>query len=210
MKCEESLHNGQDATEIKNDYLNISACSAIAIIMTYWGVICIVLPKRNCSTIKMILFTTKWLWKLPRLNKDKITIRHVNILTVQLHLKVPFFNSALTLRCNLNRVLILQFSAAKFYMPRLLFRAKYEDKISRESQFSEGEVKWSEVAQSCPTLCYPIDCSLPGFSVHGIFQARVLEWVAISFSRGSSRSRDQTQVSRIASGHFTLRATREA
>lgn len=61
MKCEESLHNGQDATEIKNDYLNISACSAIAIIMTYWGVIRIVLPKRNCSTIKMILFTTKWL-----------------------------------------------------------------------------------------------------------------------------------------------------
>ena len=41
----------------------------------------------------------------------------------------------------------------------------------------------SEVAQSCPTLCDPMDCSLPGSSVHGIFQA-VLEWVAISFSRG--------------------------
>ena len=41
----------------------------------------------------------------------------------------------------------------------------------------------SEVAQSCPTLCNPMDCSLPGCSVHGIFQARVLEWVAISFSR---------------------------
>ena len=47
----------------------------------------------------------------------------------------------------------------------------------------------SEVAQSCPTLCNPIDCSLPGSSVHGIFQAIVLEWVAISFSRGSSRPR---------------------
>ena len=46
------------------------------------------------------------------------------------------------------------------------------------------------VAQSCPTLCNPMDCSLPGFSVHGIFQARVLEWVAISFSMGSSRPRD--------------------
>ena len=44
----------------------------------------------------------------------------------------------------------------------------------------------SEVAQSCPTLCNPMDCSLLGSSVHGIFQARVLEWVAISFSRGSS------------------------
>ena len=39
------------------------------------------------------------------------------------------------------------------------------------------------VTQSCPTLCDPMDCSLPGFSVYGIFQARVLEWVAISFSR---------------------------
>ena len=44
----------------------------------------------------------------------------------------------------------------------------------------------SEIVQSCPTLCDPMDCGLPGFSVHGIFQARVLEWVAISFSRGSS------------------------
>ncbi len=40
----------------------------------------------------------------------------------------------------------------------------------------------SEVAQSCPTLSDPMDCSLPGSSVHGIFQARVLEWVAIAFS----------------------------
>ena len=40
----------------------------------------------------------------------------------------------------------------------------------------------SEVAQSCPTLSDPMDCSLPGFSVHGIFQARVLEWGAIAFS----------------------------
>ena len=43
-----------------------------------------------------------------------------------------------------------------------------------------------EVAQSCPTLCDPVDCSPPGFSIHGILQARILEWVAISFSRGSS------------------------
>ena len=45
---------------------------------------------------------------------------------------------------------------------------------------------YCEVAQSCPTLCNPMDCSLPGSSVHGIFQTRILEWVAISFSRGSS------------------------
>ena len=50
--------------------------------------------------------------------------------------------------------------------------------------------KESEVTQSCPTLCDPVDCSLPGSSVYEIFQARVLEWVAISFSRGSSQPRD--------------------
>ena len=45
-------------------------------------------------------------------------------------------------------------------------------------------------AQSCPTLCDPLDCSLPGSSVHGIFQARILEWVAISFYRISAQPRD--------------------
>ena len=67
-----------------------------------------------------------------------------------------------------------------------------------------------EVAQSCPTLCDPVNCSLPGSSVHGIFQARILEWVAISFSRGSSRPRDRTQVSHIAGRRFTLWAISEA
>ena len=68
----------------------------------------------------------------------------------------------------------------------------------------------SEVAQSCPTLCHPMDCSLPGSSLHGILQARVLEWVAISFSRGSSRPRDRTRVSHIPGRRFNLWATREA
>ena len=62
----------------------------------------------------------------------------------------------------------------------------------------------SEVAQSCPTLCDPVDCSLSGSSVHGIFQARVLEWIAISFSRGSSQPRNQTRVSRIVGRRFTV------
>ena len=52
--------------------------------------------------------------------------------------------------------------------------------------FNDSE---SEVTQSCPTLCDPMDCSFPGSSFHGIFQARVLECVAISFFRGSSRLR---------------------
>ena len=66
---------------------------------------------------------------------------------------------------------------------------------------SESE---SEVSQLCLTLCDPVDCSLPGYSVRGILQARVLEWVAVSFSRGSSQPRDRTQVSRIAGRHFNL------
>ena len=70
-------------------------------------------------------------------------------------------------------------------------------------------VKWSEVAQSCPTLCDPMDCSLPGSSVHGIFQAIVLEWIAISFSKGSSQPRDRTRVSHIVERRFTIWATRE-
>ena len=67
----------------------------------------------------------------------------------------------------------------------------------------------SKVAQSCPTLWDPMDCSLPGSS-HGISQARVLEWVAISFSRGSSPPRDRTRVSRIVDRHLTIWATRKA
>ena len=68
----------------------------------------------------------------------------------------------------------------------------------------------SEVAQSCPTLCDPTDCSLPGSSVHGISQTIVLEWIAISFSRrGSSQPRDRTSSSRIVDRRFTIWATRE-
>ena len=66
---------------------------------------------------------------------------------------------------------------------------------------SESE---SQVAQSCRTLCDPMDCRLSGSSIHGIFQARVLEWIAISFSRGSSRPRNRTRVSHIAGKHFTV------
>ena len=62
---------------------------------------------------------------------------------------------------------------------------------SLKTKESESESE-SEVAQSCPTLCDPVDCTLPGSSVHGIFQAIVLEWIAISFSRGSSQPRDRT------------------
>ena len=66
-------------------------------------------------------------------------------------------------------------------------------------------VNWVKVTQSCPTLCGPID-----YTVHGILQARILEWVAFPFSRGSSQPRDWIQVSRIAGRFFTSWAIREA
>ena len=69
-------------------------------------------------------------------------------------------------------------------------------------------LKESEVTQSCLTLCDPMDCSQPGSSIHGILQARILVWVAISFSRGSSRPRDPTQVSLTVGGFFTIWPTR--
>ena len=62
-----------------------------------------------------------------------------------------------------------------------------------------------KVAQSCPTLCDPMGCI-----VHGILQARILEWLAFPFYRESSQPRDRTQVSLIAGGFFTSWATREA
>ena len=66
------------------------------------------------------------------------------------------------------------------------------------------------VAQSCLTLCDPMDCRLPGSSVHGILQARILEWVAIPFSWRSSWLRNQIQVSCIVGRFFTSWATTEA
>ena len=85
------------------------------------------------------------------------------------------------------------------------FYAGLQDGIEKKS---ENE---SDVTQSCPTLCDPMDYSLPRSSIHGIFQARVLEWVAISFSRGSSRPRDQIRVSHsVGRCFFTFWVTREA
>ena len=75
--------------------------------------------------------------------------------------------------------------------------------MDREACCADGESE-SEAAQSCPTLRDPMDCSLSGSFVHGIFQARVLEWIATAFSRGSSQPRNRTRVSRIAGGRFTV------
>ena len=70
-------------------------------------------------------------------------------------------------------------------------------------QQSESVIHVHMHTQPSPTLCDPMDCSSPGSSVYGIFQARILEWVAISSPKGSFQPRDQTQVSHIAGRFFT-------
>ena len=74
---------------------------------------------------------------------------------------------------------------------------------------TKNVLKHTEVAQSCRTLCDPIDCSPSGSSVHGIFQAIILEWIAISFSRRSSQPRARTRVSHVVDRRFTIWATRQ-
>ena len=105
------------------------------------------------------------------------------------------------------------FLAMRFYILFLLtYYDKRNSKIEDNSLFFTSHYKYipkSEVAQSCPTLHDRMDCNLPGSSVHGIFQARVLEWVAISFSRGYSWPWDQTRVPRVIDRRFTVWATRE-
>ena len=68
----------------------------------------------------------------------------------------------------------------------------------------------SALAQSCPSLCHSLDCRPPGCSVHGIFRARTLEWVAISSSGGSSWLRDWSSISTIAGGLFTAESSGKA
>ena len=82
----------------------------------------------------------------------------------------------------------------------------------KESDTTQG-LNSAQSLQSCPTPCEPMDCSPPGSSVHGILQARILEWVAMPFSRESSQPRDRTHiscVSCIAGGLFTHWTTWEA
>ena len=78
--------------------------------------------------------------------------------------------------------------------------------ISWSLPFNTLRKRKSEITQPCPTLCDPMDCRSPGSSVHGISQARRLEWVAISFSSRFSQPRDRTPVSRIAGRRFNLSA----
>ena len=89
------------------------------------------------------------------------------------------------------------------------FKLNQSDKLSLNKRINLSSIKRkvkseSEVAQSCLTLCDPMEGSLPGSAMQVLFWARLLEWAPISFSRGSSQPRDQTQVSCMADRHFTI------
>ena len=85
-----------------------------------------------------------------------------------------------------------------------IWKLFYQQQISEASLPRLSEKNLKSLTQSCPTLCNPVDCSPPGSSVHGILQARILEWVAIWFSKGSSWAKDWTWVSCVAGGFFTI------
>ena len=79
-----------------------------------------------------------------------------------------------------------------------------EPQITPYSLYSDDRLRRVSISicakslQSCLTICDPMDCSPPGSSVHGVLQARILEWISISFSRGSSQPGDQTHVSHVS------------
>ena len=101
-----------------------------------------------------------------------------------------------------------QFPKHKGYWA-LSFKRAVGPWTSRKS-FKAVAVHACLVTQMCLTFCDPMDCSLPGSSVHGILQARILEWVAMPSSWGSSQPTDRTQVSCIAGEFLAIWATREA
>ena len=80
----------------------------------------------------------------------------------------------------------------------------FEEKMRSDDDLCGNVTLCGLVAQPCLILCDPTDCSPPDFSVHGILQARILEWIAIPFSRETSQPRDRALVSCIAGRFFTV------
>ena len=100
-------------------------------------------------------------------------------------------------------------SVSHIRWPKYIHRGNANSFYTKIKPTTADERKKVLVCQLCPTLCNPVDCSPSGSSINGISQARILEWVAISFSGGSSQPRDPTWVSCIAGGFFTIWVTRE-
>ena len=124
----------------------------------------------------------------------------------QIHGRNPAFPQEITIYKSLDPHLLVEVSTgrgAKSGKFSSLSGSTYPLNSWRSFLRTHSEVKML-VTQLCLTLCDPTDCSPQGSSVHGILQARILEWVACSFSRGSSRPRDRTRVSCTAGRFCTI------
>ena len=127
---------------------------------------------------------------------------HCNLLLTVLSLLLGFFQKfpgpspLLKFSDQYNTIIPTEMSVASLFIHQMFMEHSVSPKLS----------SWdTDIAtQLCPTLCDPMVCSLPGSSIHGIFRARIREWVAISFSRGSSQRRDQTPVSHTTGRLFAI------
>ena len=129
-----------------------------------------------------------WHVLLPSCISGKCTELKISVGVYSVVLDIHFFLTTLSSRILHNIVNQLYFNEK-----RQNRRSRIPEDKNKKMALSSLSTRFSEIyielaAQSCPTLCDPVDCSPPGSSVHGIFQARILEWVAISSSRGSSQS----------------------
>ena len=104
----------------------------------------------------------------------------------------------------------LERKLTQFSKNKQIKKLYYKFQVSKDDKGLRNCCVCMLVTELCQTLCHLMAFSLPGSSVLGIHQARILEWVAISFSRGSSQLRDWIRVSHVASRFFTIWATREA
>ena len=138
------------------------------------------------------------------------------IMFIFVHLKyaINYMNWSLFISANLKEEEIFKIISMKISVPYVssVRGACIPDaaETSYQRALFKDRIRSLLVAQSRLTPWEPMDWSPPGFSVHGLIQAGIHEWVAIPFSRGSSRPRDWTWVSCIAGGFFTIWATREA
>ena len=126
--------------------------------------------------------------------------------------QIPFFSPSLHsyIHCtsSLNISSAAKLSPGKWQTPCPATCTEHATSQTRPSPYQERG--WQRaccclVAKSCPTFCPSMDCSLLGSSVHGLFQARILDWVAMPSSRGASQLRDQTHVFCIAGRFFTTK-----
>ena len=146
-----------------------------------------------------------WLWQvgslpLPPLGKSLFPLRASSPLQVKTSLKSPEHAPGRAVGGNEGKLM----SISCWWRGQATI---IQSMLARHSLICRSSLHPSVLclaSQSCPTLCDPMDCSPPDSYVHGILQARILEWVAMPSSRGSSQPRDRTQVSKTAGGFFTI------